>query len=1109
MLIDIHALAKIPHLADVPLSKIDSITDVIESCEFVDGDTIIQEGEVDDGVYVVLAGQVEIVTKFSDMQHIIACHGPGEFFGLVSVIDNGPFFASARAKGKVRVGCFKRSDFYRLSRGEGEVALAFQRAIGAQLAKDFRGLNGQLQEEFSSAPQKEMVAPVVMAEPSQDTEVDCDVAVIGGGPLGMQYAQWIKRMRPESRVVQLERRLVPGYKVGESTLSTTVRSFLAMGFTMPQMRRLFGNKAAIRFWWAGQNSERPERECDITDLEETFQIERRVFEMALQRLTKEQGVDYRAGVHVELEDSVLEGDVKQLACTDAEGREYTLRTRFVCDATGPAAVLPRHLQVYRKEPELYDTFQTNCYFAYFRQKKPVPIERWQHPATRHLCTPQGWVWFISVHSWESADDETIEAMVNDVMDHKSADDADVPPRNHFAKKHGIDYEVITSIGITVRDDLDTAKDLPIQKRFEHYVERYPALAWILEHYELVEKPYKEKRRPHAAFLGLAHDSTQTAGKGWVAIGDSAQFTNPLFSHGINYGSGTAYMAAKDTVKALDQRNFSDSAFDNYRKYGAAIYPVLLHETDMYYRSWAHPTGFEKTLNLKLYFGALDVLQNDVYSDRDPYVFDLLNPKWIEIIDQVRTIEKRFEAERGDPEKMAEEISAVIDPFAARCIEEGKALDIDFNAVFTNFDGQDRRVQKKMDKPRAYFKAYQCATCELFQDDTLKACPVCGTANPAPFIQTGNMGDEKKPEAVATATAAPMSNPSAGTTAKTFHALKISQVTQETADATSFIFDVPASLRPAYEAYRPGQFVTVRVEVEGQTYKRAYSLSSAPSVDDKLKITVKRVEKGVVSNWMCDQLQPGAEIEVLPPSGRFTLPDQLPREVFLFAAGSGITAVYSIAKEVLSTSQSKVRLVYVNRTKEETIFADELEQLQKEYSRRFKVRHRLGRSQGRIDTRDVQAYCDEKTDGLYYMCGPWGFMDVVEEALLDMGVADDKIFVERFASPKSSTPAPAAKPVPEAPKDEGGRTVTLDVFGETHVIPYDGQSYITDAAAAAGVDAPCSCEEGFCGTCIARVVEGEVEMDVQDALSKGQKARGMILACQARALSKNLKVVFES
>ena len=158
---------------------------------------------------------------------------------------------------------------------------------------------------------------------------------------------------------------------------------------------------------------------------------------------------------------------------------------------------------------------------------------------------------------------------------------------------------------------------------------------------------------------------------------------------------------------------------------------------------------------------------------------------------------------------------------------------------------------------------------------------------------------------------------------------------------------------------------------------------------------------------------------------------------------------------------------------------------------------------------VQAYCDEKTDGLYYMCGPWGFMDVVEEALLDMGVADDKIFVERFASPKSSTPAPAAKPVPEAPKDEGGRTVTLDVFGETHVIPYDGQSYITDAAAAAGVDAPCSCEEGFCGTCIARVVEGEVEMDVQDALSKGQKARGMILACQARALSKNLKVVFES
>lgn len=368
----------------------------------------------------------------------------------------------------------------------------------------------------------------------------------------------------------------------------------------------------------------------------------------------------------------------------------------------------------------------------------MPLRRWQEAATRHLCTPQGWVWFITVHSWESADDETMLQMVNDVMDHTSEDDDDLPPRKVFADKHGVDFDLVTSIGITVRDDLDTAKDLPIQKRFMHYVEKYPALSWILDHYELIEKPYREKRRPYAAFLGLAHDSTQAAGDGWVAIGDSAQFSNPLFSHGINYGSGTAYMAAKDTVKALDDENYARSAFSNYEAYCTELYPVLMQETDFYYRSWAHPLAFEKTLQAKFHWGAIDVLELEDYSDRDPYVFDPLNPKWTGLLAETREIMKKREAEGGDPEKMAHDLAAIIDPFNQACAVEAAERNIDLNAVFNNFDGDGKRVEDKQNKPRAYFKAYPCPHCNLWQDDSLSRCPNCGTENPARFV-----AEEKK------------------------------------------------------------------------------------------------------------------------------------------------------------------------------------------------------------------------------------------------------------------------------------------------------------------------------------------------------------------------------
>jgi 3-ketosteroid 9alpha-monooxygenase subunit B len=642
----------------------------------------------------------------------------------------------------------------------------------------------------------------------------------------------------------------------------------------------------------------------------------------------------------------------------------------------------------------------------------------------------------------------------------------------------------------------------------------------LEHYELVQEPYREKRRPYAAFLGLAHDSTQIAGDGWVAIGDSAMFSNPLFSHGLNYGSGSAYMAAVSTARALASGDTSRAAFAQYEAYGRDVYPVLLRETDFFYRSWAHPDGFERTLMAKFHFGALDVTQRDVYSETDPWVFDLLNPEWLALLESVREVEKRYEA-AGDAPGLAAAVSAIIDPFNAHCRQKARALGFDYGGIFTNYDGDGRRHEGR-DKPRAFFKGYQCPTCTLWQDDTLERCPVCATANPQryrPDAMELKKGAGSSPEvfrhevsmANEEMASAVESDPEASRRAldadranrRRFRSLQVVSVREETTTARSFVFAVPPDQEQHFR-YLAGQFLTLRVIIDGEEFTRCYSLSGVPSAGEPPTITVKRVEGGRVSNWLCDHVKVGDRLDVLPPDGRFVMPER-PGDLYLFAAGSGITPVWSIAQEALATTPRNVQIVYVNRSAEETIFRDAITQLRNAAGRRFKVIERMGRREGRLDTRDVQAYCDGQTQGLFFVCGPWGFMDVVEEGLLDMGVAPQDLHVERFASPQkprvASTRADGHVGLPVS-------QVTLDLFGVEQRFQCPAHQTLTQAAFALGIAVPASCEEGYCGTCAGQLTEGQVECEVDDALSKGQKKRGFVLACQARPRSPNVRMRFE-
>ena len=725
-------LREIPQLASLTETQLDLVIEQLTVQNYVDGHVFIQEGEQGNELFIILKGEVQITTSQSQTAQEVNRLGPAGMFGLMALLDDQPRSATCISIGQVTAAVLTRAGYQRLFNGDPVVALALQKALGAHLAHDFRivaGVTRRLWEERQpAAPGPARTGrgdrPTI---PGSAQKLVYDVVVMGGGPNGMIYATWIKRFRPKTRIAIIERRKEPGFKIGESTLSTTTRALLSMGLTLPIMHRLFGNKAGIRFWHMTPEDERPQCHVDVVDIEETFQVERRVLEIAMAEVTQRRGIDYFWDTSVNMKQSNLEGEVKQIVCRGPRSEPLVIHCRHLCDASGPSSVLPRHLKIYRQEPERYDTFQTNSYFAYFRQKKELPLDFWQNPATRHLCFPEGWVWFISLVSWEDSPTDKLQAMIKQLFNQPHGADEDFPSRQELAGQYGLSYEPITSIGITVRDDLDSSSHLSVLDRFNHYVEKYPALKWILDHYELVENPYT-KRKPYYGFLALAHDCETVTGDGWTVIGDAGMFSNPLFSHGLNYGTGTAYMAAKATVEALNSGNFSAESYRNYQDYAEAIYPTLLHQTDMLYRSFRHVRSYERVLMMIFFFGAMDVLQRTEYSETDPFVFDLLNPEWQETVKNVRLMQKNGEEQGVPAADVADQVAAYLNPIFDDWLTRPELAAANIGSIFTHYTDEGVRVEDRA-KPPGPFSVYHCDQCAFWVDASLTICPYCGQPNP--------------------------------------------------------------------------------------------------------------------------------------------------------------------------------------------------------------------------------------------------------------------------------------------------------------------------------------------------------------------------------------------
>ena len=331
----------------------------------------------------------------------------------------------------------------------------------------------------------------------------------------------------------------------------------------------------------------------------------------------------------------------------------------------------------------------------------------------------------------------------------------------------------------------------------------------------------------------------------------------------------------------------------------------------------------------------------------------------------------------------------------------------------------------------------------------------------------------------------------------FHTLRVADVIQETSDARSFVFEVPPALEALFH-YAPGQFLTFEVPWQDLRLHRCYSLSSAPECDRRPKVTVKRVERGRVSNWFNDELAPGNQIAVKPPEGLFVLrKDELERPLVLFGGGSGITPIVSLIKSALTNTRRPIKLVYANRDRDSIIFRDELEQWRARFPERLRIAHHLDAEQGFMHAANAKDHFASLEHADFYICGPGPFMDIVEGALEERKVGRGHIFIERFVSPADPDRMPAEEPPAAKPAGAVAASFVCTLEKTRHTVPVAPGETLLAAAKRAGLEPSFSCEEGYCGCCMAQLRRGKVKMRVHDALTAKDLAKGWVLACQSR------------
>jgi len=356
-----------------------------------------------------------------------------------------------------------------------------------------------------------------------------------------------------------------------------------------------------------------------------------------------------------------------------------------------------------------------------------------------------------------------------------------------------------------------------------------------------------------------------------------------------------------------------------------------------------------------------------------------------------------------------------------------------------------------------------------------------------------------------------------TTLPKFHHLTIRDLRRETDDAISMSFELPPAIKVDY-AFAPGQYLTLRTTLDGEEVRRSYSICSGPD-DGEIRIAVKKVDGGAFSSWAVEQLKSGDAIDVMTPTGRFGVaatPGQARLHVG-FAAGSGITPIISIIRGVLAREpDSRFFLFYGNRTTSNILFREALEELKDRFVGRLSLFYVLSQEEqdlpilhGRLDRAKVEMLLRGMVPAAaidhVFICGPLAMSEEIEATCADLGIARERIHVERFVSEFGGKPRPKAVIAPEAPP---AAIASLIHDGKRKDVPVAEGEAILDAALRAGLDLPYACKGGMCSTCRARVVEGETKMDINYSLEPWELKAGFVLTCQAHPVTRHVVVDYD-
>jgi ring-1,2-phenylacetyl-CoA epoxidase subunit PaaE len=348
----------------------------------------------------------------------------------------------------------------------------------------------------------------------------------------------------------------------------------------------------------------------------------------------------------------------------------------------------------------------------------------------------------------------------------------------------------------------------------------------------------------------------------------------------------------------------------------------------------------------------------------------------------------------------------------------------------------------------------------------------------------------------------------------YYDLKVKDIVQETKEAISIVFEQPANKI----SYKSGQFLTLIASVQGKEVRRAYSLCSSPFVDADLAVTVKRVDLGLMSNYLADNLKPGQTLKVMEPMGQFTteFDAKRKRHLIMFAGGSGITPMMSIIKSTLTQEpDSIVSLIYCNRDVDSIIFRNTLAKLETKYEGRLHVIHVLDNApmnwqgySGLLNHDMLEKLFEripdwgiEKTT--YLMCGPEGMMKNAENLLSERHIPKEKVFKESFV--QGTIDKDAKKETVAESNELQTREVTVRYDGQEFKFTVEPSMTILQTALDQGIDLPYSCQSGLCTACRGKCLSGKVKLDEEEGLSQSERAEGYVLTCVGHPLTDDVVI----